>query len=91
MHLPDLRLHELDGEWDDDVCTEAAGAGHIAILEYARTHDAPLDFENAATAAVEKNQEHVIEWLRKQSDYPNCPVLAELLADYQPTAAAESQ
>ena len=42
-------------------------------------------------AAVEKNQEHVIEWLRKQSDYPNCPVLAELLADYQPTAAAESQ
>ena len=72
MHvLQWLRAQTPPAPWDEDVCSSAAGAGHLAILQWlqAQRPAAPWS-EMTATMAAANGHEHVLQWLREQPNFP---------------------
>lgn len=60
---------ELQMPWDEMVCSNAAGAGHLQVLQWARANGAPWDTWTMAAAAGGGHL-HVLEWLWSRDDRP---------------------
>ena len=58
--------------WSSDVCTEAAGGGHLHILHWARSQTPPCPWnEKVCPTAALHGHLQVLQWLRSQT--PPCP------------------
>lgn len=65
-HLAVLKwLRERECPWDEEVCSKAAGRGHIHILDYALDNDAPVGegMEMLLRKAAKNGRMECVRWL----------------------------
>ena len=67
-----LRAHDPPCPWNERTCSDAAGGGHLNVLQWARYHDPPCPWNNdTCRYAAKGGHLHVLQWARSQD--PPCP------------------
>lgn len=59
-------LRSEDIEWDEEMCSFAAGAGQLAMLQYLRAEGCPWDKEECEEMASRNNHHEVQQWCSAQ-------------------------